>query len=754
MAKLKLLSTIFSKLGSLTKNNGQIIVSRDSKSLYVDLDDERIEITDWIDINTEENLLAILTPLTNKYYYTKDSNKIWRYVNNDWECLNTSVNDLTPTYTESSNLVKLSSGEKLSVAFGKISKAITDLISHISDSVKHITSAERSNWNAAKTHADSAHAPSTAQENVIETVKVNGTALEVNNKAVNVTVPTTVAQLTDNANYAKKTDIPTTLPANGGNADTVNNHTVETDVPADAVFTDTIYDDTEVKGSIAKLNSNLEQLEYDEVAGGSNIWNEKYVIGGINSSGVISVYTSAIRSDYFEVKPSTKYTVIKNTPNFFYAFYDENKTVIGSRVQISGGNGSVTTPSNAKYMIIMVNGEVTYDNSIAIIEGDATAYEPYIPSVKMLAEENAQQNTEAMDLKMLGWSVPKECPVQNYVDSDGVFHQRVGRVDLGSLDWSYVTNPNRFNADFNSVKFVSTSTPIAAYSTKYDIYSFNTAINKDKAISVWGSNDIARFLVVVDSSYTDATTFKNAMKGVYLYYELSTPITMNIDGNEVTERLNESLCDYNLNNKCNSLYQGYANWWDGNIVEGADFIHTDYISVNDGDLVTIKAFKNASHVIYYNSSKQFVNFEAGINKVTVPSGVSYIVLNFNEIGITPQNAGHVGVYVDNEIDQLKNDLNELCNIEKRFTNENTTYTYTASEMHLENDHIYDIFLRGNYPTAGCGCCKVFVKNNQYVLFPIAALYVEFSMDSTNGTLTITNKYNGTQGTQLIVKKVV
>ena len=62
---MKLLSTIFSKLGSLTKNNGQIIVSRDSKSLYVDLDDERIEITDWIDINTEENLLAILTPLTN-----------------------------------------------------------------------------------------------------------------------------------------------------------------------------------------------------------------------------------------------------------------------------------------------------------------------------------------------------------------------------------------------------------------------------------------------------------------------------------------------------------------------------------------------------------------------------------------------------------------------------------------------------------------------------------------------------------------
>ena len=61
----------------------------------------------------------------------------------------------------------------------------------------------------------------------------------------------------DLTDYAKKTDIPSTLPANGGNADTVNNHTVESDVPVEAKFTDTIYDDTEVKGSIAKLNESL-----------------------------------------------------------------------------------------------------------------------------------------------------------------------------------------------------------------------------------------------------------------------------------------------------------------------------------------------------------------------------------------------------------------------------------------------------------------------------------------------------------------
>jgi len=61
---------------------------------------------------------------------------------------NVSTNDQTPTYSVASSITALSSGEKLSVAFGKISKAINSLISHLSDTVGHITSAERTAWNA------------------------------------------------------------------------------------------------------------------------------------------------------------------------------------------------------------------------------------------------------------------------------------------------------------------------------------------------------------------------------------------------------------------------------------------------------------------------------------------------------------------------------------------------------------------------------------------------------------------------------
>jgi hypothetical protein len=44
---------------------------------------------------------------------------------------NKATNDITPTYTQAGTLSQLSSGEKLSIAFGKIAKAISSLISHI-----------------------------------------------------------------------------------------------------------------------------------------------------------------------------------------------------------------------------------------------------------------------------------------------------------------------------------------------------------------------------------------------------------------------------------------------------------------------------------------------------------------------------------------------------------------------------------------------------------------------------------------------
>lgn len=57
-------------------------------------------------------------------------------------------------------------------------------------------------------HLSVAHAPASATENVIESIKRNGTALAITNKTVNITVPTTVAEMTDAGDYALKSEIP------------------------------------------------------------------------------------------------------------------------------------------------------------------------------------------------------------------------------------------------------------------------------------------------------------------------------------------------------------------------------------------------------------------------------------------------------------------------------------------------------------------------------------------------------------------
>lgn len=84
MAKLNLIETIETKLPTLTKTDGQLIIIRDNASLYVDLDGARIYISDWIDVSTDEERLAMLSPLSNKYYYVVETNKIWRYISGSW----------------------------------------------------------------------------------------------------------------------------------------------------------------------------------------------------------------------------------------------------------------------------------------------------------------------------------------------------------------------------------------------------------------------------------------------------------------------------------------------------------------------------------------------------------------------------------------------------------------------------------------------------------------------------------------------
>lgn len=129
--------------------------------------------------------------------------------------------NINTAFTAASARQNIASGEALPTILGKISKFFADLKAvafsgnysdltgtpAIPTVTNDLTDELKANYDAAYTHSQSAHAPSNAQANVIEAITVNGSAQQPTGKTVNITVPTTVAQLTDSGDYAKKSDL-------------------------------------------------------------------------------------------------------------------------------------------------------------------------------------------------------------------------------------------------------------------------------------------------------------------------------------------------------------------------------------------------------------------------------------------------------------------------------------------------------------------------------------------------------------------
>lgn len=221
---------------------------------------------------------------------------------------------------------------------------------------------------------------------------------------------------------------------------------------------------------------------------------------------------------------------------------------------------------------------------------------------------NKANKTELMDIKMLGWSVPRECPIQNEV-TGSKFTQKVGRIDLGSLDYILESSDSGNQYKCESVK-------IKTLSALYVLGYTNTQITNwsglaDKCISMHPS--LPNLFRIRDDSYTDASAFKSAMKGKYLYYELATPITTTIDGNEIGETISDVRKETTVNllnaNQPSSVTSGVT-------------------KTNNGDgTYTIQG--TASQVVYTNVGR-VDNFETGVYKLTgtkVTSGNVFLYIN-------------------------------------------------------------------------------------------------------------------------------
>lgn len=148
------------------------------------------------------------------------------------------------------------------------------------------------------------------------------------------------------------------------------------------------------------------------------------------------------------------------------------------------------------------------------------AYAPYHSNVYPIPE-----NIRA--LPGYGWSAGT---ARNYVDYENKkYYQCVGSVDLGTLTWTAGESVS-FKTHHLAGQKLTKSYSIAPnfICPKYSTKTQNESWGKTSITGISATSNVNGYIYVNDTSYTDATAFKQAMQGVMLYYELETPIVTDI----------------------------------------------------------------------------------------------------------------------------------------------------------------------------------------------------------------------------------
>ena len=117
--------------------------------------------------------------------------------------------------------------------------------------------------------------------------------------------------------------------------------------------------------------------------------------------------------------------------------------------------------------------------------------------------------------------------VYDYIDiNEGKLYRRVGAVDMGTFNWDNFVYGE--STAFRSYDYTGKKPPGSTHKANIMCAEYETVSaaeiydsNKDKCIAVHNGRV---GLLITDSSYTDVESFKQAMQGVMIYYELAEPV--------------------------------------------------------------------------------------------------------------------------------------------------------------------------------------------------------------------------------------
>ena len=256
---------------------------------------------------------------------------------------------------------------------------------------------------------------------------------------------------------------------------------------------------------------------------GFNQWNEEWEAGILNNDGSTSSSSNRIITSYVPLLPNITYSMtIPYNGRGRGAFYDANKHLIEyfSDFPVSGRNdvfprdGLISSAGNNYYFSFIPPVCININDS-----SKNGTYEPYTSSTLSMPISTYFPN----GMKSAG-SAYDELTENKAVN-------RINAVDLGSLTWTYEPAiPRFYSTDINNLikKPENNNTEANAVSAMYENTSFDKLYAAEKKNMTMAFGTTGTFNVI-NTSYSDANAFKNAMNGVFIYFELDTPVETSVD---------------------------------------------------------------------------------------------------------------------------------------------------------------------------------------------------------------------------------
>lgn len=282
---------------------------------------------------------------------------------------------------------------------------------------------------------------------------------------------------------------------------------------------------------------------------GLNQWDEEWENGSISTSTGTNLSTPQIRSaNYIPIIPNGVYKpIFQGAGTLWWLFFDKEKKLIkGASIDgVSSSenafniyNKQFKAPASAHFSRFYATSSYgsVYKNDIClhlVQDGLVSQYKPYtstttpLPNVTLIKDADGNQ--------LFPYGLLSAGSVYDEITETKAI-KRVGVVDMGALNWSAMTSSTNavYMGSKGGVVAKMKESPTACILANILCSIYKTG--PSTGLIAYGDKSVARnavagndgYLYVYDTAYTNSDTFKAAMQGVLLYYELAEPIEVEI----------------------------------------------------------------------------------------------------------------------------------------------------------------------------------------------------------------------------------